>query len=182
MATEPTSAFKRHVYPICVLVLICGIAGSALGYVHGMTQPKIDEAAAAKKQSTFESLVDTATDFEEQDIKGDNVTTSVIAKDADDQELARIYVGQGTGYGGIVPVAVAVDTEGTVIGVTVMANKETPGLGSKVESESYLDQYVGRSLAPVTEDDVDLISGATYSSEAVMSAFNACAREYEEAK
>ena len=165
-----------------VLVLICGVAGSALGYVHGVTQPKIDAAAAAKKQSTFEALAEAATDFEEQDIVCDNVTTSVIAKDSSGQELARIYVGQGTGYGGIVPVAVAVDTTGTVIGVTVMANEETPGLGSKVESESYLDQYVGRALAPVTEDDVDLISGATYSSEAVLSAFNACAREYEEAR
>ena len=182
MAKAPTSAFKRHVYPILVLVLICGVAGSALGYVHGVTQPKIDAAAAAKKQSTFEALAEAATDFEEQDIVCDNVTTSVIAKDSSGQELARIYVGQGTGYGGIVPVAVAVDTTGTVIGVTVMANEETPGLGSKVESESYLDQYVGRALAPVTDHDVDLISGATYSSEAVLSAVNACAREYEEAR
>ena len=63
-----------------------------------------------------------------------------------------------------------------------MSNDETPGLGTKIANDSYIGQYVGLAAAPVTADDIDLISGATISSKAALAAFNIAVEAYEEVR
>lgn len=89
-------------------------------------------------------------------------------------------VAQSKGYGGQVPIAVAFDMEGTVMSITTMPNSETPGLGSRIAEEFYIGQYVGKPAAPLAVEDIDVISGATISSKAALSAFNIAVQVYEE--
>ena len=48
---------------------------------------------------------------------------------------------------------------------------ETEGLGTKVLEEDFAAQFIGKAL-PLAEGDVDVIAGATVSSEAAISAVN----------
>ena len=87
---------------------------------------------------------------------------------------------QSKGYGGQVPIAVAFGPDGTVLSITAMANDETPGLGTKIANDSYIGQYVGLAAQPTDAGSIDLISGATISSKAALSAFNIAVEAYEE--
>ena len=50
---------------------------------------------------------------------------------------------------------------------------ETPGVGSKIdEPQGYLQNYVGKHGALKLDEDVDAISGATISSNALMDGVN----------
>ena len=102
------------------------------------------------------------------------------ARDAAGDVVAYVIVAQSKGYGGQVPIAVAFGRKGGVKSITAMANDETPGLGTKIAEEAYISQYVGKEAAQLEADGIDLISGATISSKAALSAFNIAVKAYEE--
>ena len=92
-------------------------------------------------------------------------------------ELAAVASAEGTdwfasykGFGGPVSVRLTLD------GMTIKAMEvggvsfaETPGLGAKATEPEFTNQFVGKTL-PVTADDIDAISGATITTNAVLGA------------
>ena len=74
----------------------------------------------------------------------------------------------------------AFSPDGEVTSITAMSNSETPGLGSRIAEESYIGQYVGKPATALDASEVDLISGATISSKAALSAFNIATTVFEE--
>ena len=124
-------------------------------------------------------MPDAAT-FEEVESGVEGCTAALRALDASGNPIAIVVVAQSKGYGGQVPIAVAFDMEGTVMSITTMPNSETPGLGSRIAEEFYIGQYVGKPAAPLAVEDIDVISGATISSKAALSAFNIAVQVYEE--
>ncbi|UNC91098.1 FMN-binding protein [Candidatus Contubernalis alkaliaceticus] len=89
------------------------------------------------------------------------------------REIAYIMLdSRGPGYGGDVRVNVTADTEGNVIAVEVTGHTETPGLGDKIEEQSWLAQFIGKGINdPISiGTDIDNISGATVSCRAVAAA------------
>ena len=177
-ASKP-SAFET-VRPVIVLVAICVVAGALLGVVHDITQPIADAIAEERAQETYAALVPEAAGFEELECSVEGCTAALAATDASGSTVGYVIVAQSKGYGGQVPIAVAFDTSGNVTSITTMPNEETPGLGSRIAEESYIGQYVGLAASPISADDIDLISGATISSKAALSAFNIAVEAYEE--
>ena len=78
------------------------------------------------------------------------------------------------GYNGPVFVSVEVDNNGVVKSMTVGNDMfdETVGIGSQVKEDWFIAQFIGKTL-PLKDGDVDLITGATISSTAVVNAVNA---------
>ena len=75
---------------------------------------------------------------------------------------------------------IAIDKNGAVSGISIIALGETPGLGSKVRDiETFREQFYGRK--EVT-DDLDAISGATYSSNGMKKAVDTAIEVYNENK
>lgn len=175
------SAFET-VRPVVVLVAICMLAGALLGVVHYVTDPVAQANAEQKAQETYAQLVPQAASFEPVDCTVDGCTAALEARDASGAVIAHVIVAQSKGYGGQVPIAVAFGADGTVSAITTMANDETPGLGTKIANDSYIGQYVGLAAESITADDIDLISGATISSKAALSAFNIAVTAYEEVR
>ncbi len=66
------------------------------------------------------------------------------------------------GYASDIEVQVAFDNKGAVIAVVPDVMGETPGFGQKYADASYLEQWVGK-----TEGEVDIISGATVTGNAI---------------
>ena len=66
---------------------------------------------------------------------------------------------------------VAFDKDMNVLKVVVLSSKETTGIGTKVESDAFLSQFIGNKDM-LTSDSVDIIAGATFSSKAVMNGIN----------
>jgi Na+-translocating ferredoxin:NAD+ oxidoreductase subunit G len=87
----------------------------------------------------------------------------------------------GNGYAGEITLILALDAEGQVLGTRVLAHKETPGLGDKIEAakDDWILAFNGRSLGDppaerwgVKKDGgtFDQFSGATITPRAVVRA------------
>ena len=84
------------------------------------------------------------------------------------------------GYGGDLPVMTGINMDGTIVGIRIGSNSETPGLGSQVEEPAFTDSFVGKSTdskivavgAPAANNEVQLISGATVSTDGVLYGVN----------
>ena len=69
------------------------------------------------------------------------------------------------GFKGEISLIVGTNTEGEVVGVTLLSASETQGVGTKATDEAYLSGFAGLTLDGIS--GVDTITGATISSRAV---------------
>jgi Na+-translocating ferredoxin:NAD+ oxidoreductase subunit G len=94
---------------------------------------------------------------------------------------ALIELSTREGYGGPIRLLVAVAPNGSVLGVDVLAHRETPGLGDRIQAGDprWLDRFTGRSLdeppasrwrVRIQGGDFDALTGATVTSRAVIRA------------
>ena len=72
---------------------------------------------------------------------------------------------------------VGFDTSGAVCGVNILQISETAGLGSRVNDAGYLAQYKGSAEAK-NIGQIDVLTGATVSSKAVMNGVNSAIEAY----
>ncbi len=74
---------------------------------------------------------------------------------------------------GIVVVEAVLDDEGKIASIDIDASSQTEEIGGQVESDrNFQSRFIGLSLPVTLGEDVDAISGATVSSQAVVDALN----------
>ena len=87
----------------------------------------------------------------------------------------------GSGYAGEIKLMMGIDADGKVLGVRVLAHKETPGLGDKIEVKKgpWIERFTGLSVGnppierwKVKKDggDFDQFAGATITPRGVLKA------------
>ncbi len=79
--------------------------------------------------------------------------------------LSSDFSGDVRGYGGTIPVLLALDPSGHIIDLRVLENSETPSYVSYLFSDEYLSRFKGKSYRDGFDigRDVDAVSGATVS-------------------
>ena len=160
------------------LFLITIVAGVSLGYVNDLTLEPIAKAKLARKINALKLVLP---DFDNNPV---DEVTRVTSKEAKHSiEIYPAYLNAkkvGTavssfsekGYSGFVRIMVGFNTSGTIENIVVLEQKETPGLGTKMKSEKFINQYRGKDPATfnlkVVKDggEVDALTGATISSRA----------------
>ena len=92
--------------------------------------------------------------------------------------------GSAEGFGGgTVYVTAVLDEQAKIASITVDASTQTPEYGGLVpEDEMYLAQFAGKSLPLTIGEDVDVLSGATVTSTAVVDALNRATQTAEALK
>jgi NosR/NirI family nitrous oxide reductase transcriptional regulator len=87
-------------------------------------------------------------------------------------------ISEAGGYGGPMTVAVGIDTTGLICGVSVIDHKESAAFYGKVENHNLAGSLAGRSVSdPIRAGvDVDAVTGATITSEAIVSGVRTGAR------
>jgi len=168
---------------VLVLSLICGISATALTIVRISLEERIDMQndfyvrGPALEQLFKKPANDLLKDkivFTMDDIaypifymtKGNEITG-----------LAIEAPGHG-GYGGDVIIMIGIDTEAEkIIGLEIIQHSETPGVGSNIEKVSFRKQWNNLLINELVElrargGTIDAISGATYSSNAVVDGTN----------
>ena len=92
------------------------------------------------------------------------------------------FVVRATGYNEDVPLMlqIDVDAQGDYLALTVLEQSETPGIGSEVfTNEAHLAQFLGKPAAVATPDEVQAVTGATVTSDALQRALRQAARAYQ---
>lgn len=99
------------------------------------------------------------------------------------EALGYMYYVTGQGWNTF-RLAVGVDAKTQqVVGVRVLEHQETPGLGSRITEDWFLDQFAGKALSEPFRagDDVEAITGATVSTRGVATTVSQSARSLLEA-
>ena len=191
---------KRVPRPVIVLTAITLIAGLALSGVYAMTKDTIDEQKRAANAASYGAVVPEAVNFESsgaidkaiEDLNGQvygsdfgraYINEAYIAKDADGNTVGyAISATSSDGFDGNVSLAVGLNAEGVLNGISFTELTETPGMGMRVDELAFKDQFAGRSVTKFTlnkaggsteDDQIDSVSGASTTSGAVVNAVNA---------
>lgn len=171
------------------VLLVCGaISGGILSFSNSMTSPIIEERAKAGSFGAYQELFTEADDFLPID---EAKLAEITASNMFVQEIFEAKLGEETigyafktksgGYGGDLITVSGFTLDGVITGIKVITNSETPGLGTRVvEDPTYATSYVGKSAAselvvvasPSADNEVQLLSGATVSSEGVLAGVN----------
>lgn len=99
---------------------------------------------------------------------------------------AWVFDVSATGYHGDVELMVGIAADGTVAGIQIVAEDETDGIGTNALTEEYLGTFAGMPAAgALTLEDagsdqthVDGVSGATFTSNAVVGCLNIAFEAY----
>lgn len=176
--------FKENVVPALVLVIICLVVTAALACTYSIASPIIAEnekATADAARAQVLAAGDAFTLYEGELAEG--VTECYTADNGAGIAVTSTY----GSFGGILTAMVGIDKDGKITGVTVTGHADTPGLGTKAMEVDYLnDNYNGLDCADAAsiKDDanVDAITGATISSNAVYQCVKEALAQYENMK
>ncbi|MBN2412574.1 RnfABCDGE type electron transport complex subunit G [candidate division KSB1 bacterium] len=163
-----------------ILMLITTIAATALAAVYSVTKPRIE----LKKQEALNAAKSVALPGADlnaiYDVKGnDKVLYYSGYMDTTKSNLVGYaFLTSGRGYSSDIESIVGVDSTGNIIGIQVLSQTETPGLGTRIEEIRYGEsltwvqkQFIGKSAKNLAVDkdggEIQSITGATISSRAV---------------
>ena len=181
-----------------VLFAITLVSGLCLGFVYDITKGPIEQATIDKNNRTYQEVLSAASSFTEVEgsvekiaelaASGElagfgGVAIESVLEGTDASGAAVGYVINSLSndsYGGAVKISVGFDADGTITGVGIREINDTQGLGLKAKEPKFKDQYIGKNVDTLVvtktgasaENEIDAISGATVTSNAVTNAVN----------
>ncbi|EET62309.1 hypothetical protein BRYFOR_05342 [Marvinbryantia formatexigens DSM 14469] len=192
-------AAYKSAFTLCGITLVAGLA---LGGIYQLTKGPIEKAELAAQAEAYAAVCPGAESFDVDETL-EAAIASLTAEDgtvADGQFGGIVYEsayaaldGSGNrtgcvvnvtskeGFGGDITISLGFDEEGTITGMEFLTINETAGLGMRAEEESFRSQFVGDNVeafeltkdAASSDDQIQALSGATITSNAVTNAVNA---------
>jgi electron transport complex protein RnfG len=193
------SIFETNLGQAWLVLLLAIIFGSSLAGVQAALGPRIEENKLRETLEKVPVVILGQTAVDELQAKEQTLTilpntvsvtrqgvtkfyTLYRADFADGTTAGWVAKTSGQGYADRIELLVGMDQNAEkVTGLFILDQKETPGLGNKIVEDAWRDQYSGKSTAtPFTvvklprggENEIDAISGATISSDAVTNLVN----------
>jgi len=181
---------KKEVWMVAILVLVATISAGLLGFVNVTTRPIIEKNELRKLR---ESVLDSIKVDYNQDNLEDKFTSEIKTKTIDGKEIFFRYNDEGkltavafevTGSGFQGPISGLISLKPnleTIIGLEMLSQQETPGLGARITEEWFLKQFNGKKIKPELKivknpgdaiNKVDAITGATRTSKAIQGLIN----------
>lgn len=179
-----------------VLMVICIVAGTALAFTYRMTKNQIEDQSQEQQLNALKVVLPQANEF--SDCKSGGEIDYYEGLDKGKEVVGYAFVGEAKGYSSIIKVVVGIDLEGTLTGIEITEQKETPGLGSRdVEipvTKTFWEAILGRGgsdrpgrplfesqfvgkihkdlkvVIGKTDTDIQALTGATITSKAVTKA------------
>lgn len=87
----------------------------------------------------------------------------------DETLVGYVTIATANGYGGPMKVAVAVDLEGNIHGISIVSTKETTSWMHKLLATDFVESFIGKNYQDAFQlgVDIDGVTGATYTSRAI---------------
>lgn len=181
------SSFKNMVLTLFVVTLVAALA---LAGVYNVTKEPITLAQKLAKEAAIKEVIPAFDELKSfrAPIGGDDTTTLTFSQGIKDGEVVGTAVLSFTKNGydpTIIKVMVGITPNGEIKNTQVVQQKETPGLGTKIELPSFKDQFMNTNpktfILKVKKDggDVDAITAATISARAFCEAVELAYNTYE---
>lgn len=186
---------KGMIKDASILLLITVVAGLILGFVYQITKEPIaaaeEKAAKAAYQEVFPEAAGFSDKLElavpegestwEQNYAGVDLDNVLMVTDAEGVCLGYVLtMTSHEGYGGDITFTMGIQNDGTLNGISLLSISETAGLGMKAGTV-LVPQFAGKQVSQFTytktgstmDSQIDAISGATITTNAVTTAVNA---------
>ena len=188
---------KQMMTEAMILFLITLISGAALGLVYEVTKEPIAQQEQKAKNEAYQNVFEAAEDFTEltEEAYSSDALTAFVKEngfDASIDGVAQALSGDGSvlgyvitvtdheGYGGDIQFTMGVADDGTLNGISLLSISETAGLGMRA-GEVLVPQFAGKQVekfsytktGAASDDQIDAISGATITTNAVVNGVNA---------
>ncbi len=178
------STFRNMVLSLTIISLV---ASACLGFVYEFTKKPIELSNLNKKLKAISQVVPGFNNDPDKEMyklpTGDGDSLEIYPARQDSKIVGyAINTYTKKGFSGYINLMAGFRPDGTIVGITVLEHKETPGLGSKMNDPVFKDQFSGKDPSAfdlkVKKDggDVDAITAATISSrafcDAVQRAYN----------
>ncbi|MTI48551.1 RnfABCDGE type electron transport complex subunit G [Sporosalibacterium faouarense] len=171
-----------------ILLLITSVAAIVLGLTNSVTEDVIQEVEAeASKEARLEALPQ-ADSFKQIDedifskIKEENSKVVEVYVGYSGEEVVGYAIKTATpGYGANIEVITGISVDNQLTGMKVGSHQETPGLGANATKAEFQNQYKDKSTdeeivvvktPPSKDNEIQALTGATISSNAVTDGVN----------
>lgn len=188
---------KNMIKDAAVLLVITLFSGLILGVVYQITKEPIAKAEAEAARAAYAEVFPDASEFEpiedakteeigeepqwtEAGFSGVSIENVLEARDGNGTKMGYVLtVISHEGYGGDITFTMGIGNDGTLNGISILKITETAGLGMRAE-EDLKPQFAGKNVSAFTytktgaasENQIDAISGATITTNAVTTAVN----------
>lgn len=170
-----------------ILLLITAVSAGVLATANNITGPIIAEMDKAKSFGALVEIFEGADDFvpfEESKFEEIKASSSIVKEIFVAQSKGEV-VGYALktasgGYGGDIVIITGINLDGTITGIKIVGNSETPNIGTRILEEDFTDSFMDKSAAgdltavaaPSADNEILLLSGATVSTYAVLAGVN----------
>jgi electron transport complex protein RnfG len=173
--SKKESTFMNMTITLLVITLIAGVS---LGFINDLT---VGPKAEAKLEQKIRALKNVLPEFNNNPVADVKLIKSDKAKDSieiytaflDKQQTGTAVVSSSEkGYGGLIKIMVGFTPDGVIKNITVLEQKETPGLGTKIKGEKFIMQFRDKNpfnynlKVKKDQGDVDALTGATITTRA----------------
>jgi electron transport complex protein RnfG len=173
-------AKRESTFPnmLIVLLVVTLVSATSLGYVYELTKAPIELAKLNKKIQAIKQVVPAFDNDPNKDMYKLRTDDSTVTLEAYPAKLQDSLVGTAVktfttnGFSGEVWLMAGFAPDGSIIDISVLEHKETPGLGTKMDDPDFKKQFKSQNPQAfklrVKKDggDVDAITAATISSRA----------------
>jgi electron transport complex protein RnfG len=180
---------------LLTLALAGGLSGWLVATVYNITLPRVERYAAARMNDAIREVLkaparwDTlylvngaVTKTPPGDARAHDLPMAFVGYDAGGRRVGVAVTGEEPGFQELMTLMIGFDPgTGTLLGFKVLDQKQTPGLGDKVEKDSSFGVQFDGKQAPLRgikgrpgqdPSEVQTITGATISSRAVIRIIN----------
>jgi electron transport complex protein RnfG len=180
-----------------VLFLVNLVAASILAGVYYVTKSKIEaQEKLVREEALKEVMPESVGDQLEPVEKNKEVKYWKVYKGSGDRVAGYIFIAKKYGYSSVIETMVGMKSDGTITGVRIISQNETPGLGAKIVeivsdrtifkaikemftrekklekklAPYFTEQFKGLDIKKInlSNPKIDTITGATISSRAVI--------------
>ena len=179
---------KKMIKDAVILFVITLISGLLLGVVYYVTKEPIALQQAKRKNEACKEVFQDAVNFEAMELSasetGEKASATIqgvsVAQAQDGSVLGYVLdITTHEGYNGDIQFMLGIRLDGTVNGISLLSISETPGLGMKAEEvlkpqfvDKNVSQFVYTKTGSVAPEQIDAISGATITTNAVVNGVN----------
>jgi len=155
---------SNRAYPVIFLSVIVTVSVVLLIALNNVTSTIVEGRQGEEIKRTLENIFPEMSEYEIED--------EVYTIYQDGEKAGYAFMANGSGYGGDIDILVGLENDFSIKDISILAQTETPGLGSRISEKSFTDQFKGLSADEVAfrtdNGRIDAITGATISSKAVV--------------
>lgn len=153
------------------LAFVGGLSGLLLSGLNLWTAPIMAANQEQQYQELLQQFFPEADNIREEEVKEPEGIESIdVVFDSNDEFLGLLVEKKTPGYAGPISYYLAIGKDGLIEGVDILGHSETPGIGCIITEPDFQEKIIDIDVREsfVVGEDVDIVSGATVTTEAFL--------------